>query len=201
MKERIFIIKDKFLDIYQLFKKTLLCTIDCLNKSKKDIEQITLLMKNQVLSFYIEIWSFYNEIITEYFCNAIDESRFPQENTNRADIKIKNFFIDIVFNKKNDFDFGEKESIWDNYEKAYKSIIPSSNHKFVNIYKPITKKELAKHFDNVNRYRNDYAHAKKYKNNNKDWDILNSSVETMINSLLSDIYLLNLIFNRLFDLK
>ena len=69
--------------------------------------------------------------------------------------------------------------------------------KFSNIYLPINVENLAKHFDGVNEYRNAYAHGHKKYDQNSQFDSL--TLERLVNRLMSDMYLLNLIFDSFFS--
>lgn len=199
MNEEINNKKNDFLNIYKLFKKNyiwlayLSCKDTEIQPIKEDPEKKSFLLKNYILTFYIEIWSFYNEMILDFFCNSIDESCFRQS-------KIKNFFMGIVFSNINSWHFNKNDVKWDNYEKTYSELTKSKNSQFNNIYAKLSEEKISNHFDTINRYRNYATHGGKYQNTNNQCNIIrNSSETTLINQLLSDVYLLNLIFNRLFN--
>jgi hypothetical protein len=190
--------KNDFLNIYKIFKKNYIWLAYSSSNDteikliKDDPEKKSFLLKNYILTFYIEIWSFYNKMILDFFCNSIDESWFRQP-------KINNLFMGIVFSNTNSWNFNKNDVKWDDYEKTYFELTRSKNSQFNNIYAQLSKEKISNHFVTINSYRNYSAHGNKYKNTNSRCNVRNSSETTLINQLLSDVYLLNLIFNRLFN--
>ena len=186
-------IKNKFLACYKLFISNIKNSVKYLNDNKLSPDQEIFLMINNILSFYVQVWSFYDKLICNYFCDCINESHFGDDDKRS---KIKNFFIDIVIGQSSNTNFTKNIPKWDDYGETYKQIVIASNRKFLNQYvSGDLKQNLSNHFKRINKYRNDYSHSRMYDSENPN--PLGERWEDLLNKLINDVYLLNIIYYKL----